>query len=43
MSTAVNKRLAIINYDLCQPTRCNKECMKYCPPMHQDIRCITYW
>jgi len=24
-------RLAIVDYDRCQPKKCSLECMKYCP------------
>ncbi len=38
---AVSTRIAIVNLNLCQPSRCQKECMKKCPVNAQDIECIT--
>jgi len=34
-------RLAIIDYKICQPTKCNNECGKYCPQNQQQKECIT--
>jgi len=36
-----NGRLAIVDYDKCKPTKCNKECMKKCPPNQSGKKCIT--
>ena len=33
-------RLAIINYDKCQPKKCNFECGIYCPVNMQGKECI---
>jgi ATP-binding cassette subfamily E protein 1 len=34
-------RLAIVDYEKCKPTKCNKECMSYCPPNRQGVKCVT--
>lgn len=39
--TSAMSRLAIIDYERCQPNKCNKECMRYCPSNQQKQECIT--
>src|SRR5579872_3509628 len=34
-------RLAIVDYDRCKPTKCNKECISKCPPNLSGKKCIT--
>ncbi|ABR56235.1 ribosome biogenesis/translation initiation ATPase RLI [Methanococcus aeolicus] len=34
-------RLAILDYDRCQPRRCSTECMKYCPGVRMDEETIV--
>lgn len=41
ISDKSNGRLAIVDYDKCKPTKCNKECMKRCPPNQNGKQCIT--
>ncbi|VBB18416.1 68 kDa protein, putative [Yasminevirus sp. GU-2018] len=36
-----NGRLAIVDYDRCKPTKCNKECIMRCPPNQSGKQCIT--
>lgn len=35
------ERLAIVDYDRCQPRRCSLECMKYCPGVRMGEETIT--
>lgn len=34
-------RIAIIDSDKCKPTKCKKECTRYCPPNQQGKECIV--
>lgn len=34
------KRIAIVNQSLCKPEKCNKECIKICPPQKQGKQVI---
>lgn len=34
-------RVAIIDSDKCQPTKCRQECMRFCPPNQQGKECIS--
>ena len=38
-------RLAIIDYNKCQPKKCNFECGIYCPVNMQDKECVSikFW
>jgi ATP-binding cassette subfamily E protein 1 len=33
-------RIAIVNHSKCKPTKCSKECIKYCPPQQQGKQVI---
>lgn len=33
-------RIAIVNHSKCKPTKCSKECVKYCPPQQQGKQVI---
>ena len=37
----MSDRLAIIDYDRCQPRRCSSECLKYCPGVRMDEETIV--
>ncbi len=34
--------IAVINYDLCHPKKCNHECEYYCPPQRNGIKVIEF-
>ncbi|MCS7135871.1 MAG: ribosome biogenesis/translation initiation ATPase RLI [Nitrososphaerota archaeon] len=33
-------RIAVIDYDLCQPTKCGQPCISFCPPVRNKIEAI---
>ncbi|MGC9122838.1 MAG: ribosome biogenesis/translation initiation ATPase RLI [Thermoplasmata archaeon] len=34
--------IAVINYDLCHPKKCNHECEYYCPPQRNGVKVIEF-